>query len=63
MIGMYISFFLATQFGIDPIVVARRLDAGAFRDRRPPAARPDPQSSGTRDMPQIFPDFALSLLS
>ena len=31
MIGMYISFFLANQFGIDPMRVAAGLDAGAVR--------------------------------
>ena len=31
MIGMYISFFLATQFGIDPLVSLVVYDAGAVR--------------------------------
>ena len=48
MIGMYISFFLATQFGIDPMRVAGRVDAGAVRHRRAGPAFPDPQGSGAR---------------
>src|SRR5258706_270928 len=62
MIGMYISFYLATQFGIDPIlslVVSMPVlfVAGVliqhFLIRR---------VLGPNDMPQIFLTFALSLL-
>ena len=48
MIGMYISFFLATQFGIDPIVSLDRVDAGAVRRRRPGPAFSDPQGAGAQ---------------
>src|SRR5260370_40838356 len=60
MIGMYISFFLATQFGIDPLVslvvsMAVLFGAGVliqhFLIRR---------VLGPNDMPQIFLTFALS---
>ena len=34
MIGMYISFFLATCFGIDPLLSLVHLDAGPVRRRR-----------------------------
>jgi branched-chain amino acid transport system permease protein len=62
MIGMYISFFLATQFGIDPIVsLAVSMPVlfvigvliQHFLIRR---------VLGQNDMPQIFLTFALSLL-
>ena len=62
MIGMYVSFFLATQFGIDPIVslvVSMPVLFGIgvfvqhFLIRR---------VLGLNDMPQIFLTFALSLL-
>ena len=62
MIGMYISFFLATQFGIDPIVsllvsMPALFVIGVliqhFLIRR---------VLGPNDMPQIFLTFALSLL-
>ena len=62
MIGMYISFFLATQFGIDPIVslivsMPVRFVIGVliqhFLIRR---------VLGLNDLPQIFLTFALSLL-
>src|SRR5258707_5833701 len=62
MIGMYISFFLATQFGIDPIVslvvsMPVLFVVGVlvqhFLIRR---------VLGLNDMPQIFLTFALSLL-
>jgi branched-chain amino acid transport system permease protein len=62
MIGMYISFFLATQFGIDPIVslvisMPTLFVVGVliqhFLIRR---------VLGQNDMPQIFLTFALSLL-
>src|SRR5580698_2759569 len=62
MIGMYISFFLATQFGVDPIVslvvtMPALFAAGVliqhFLIRR---------VLGPNDMPQIFLTFALSLL-
>src|SRR5271170_5388852 len=62
MIGMYISFFLATQFGIDPIVslavsMPVLFIVGVlvqhFLIRR---------VLGLDDMPQIFLTFALSLL-
>ena len=62
MIGMYISFFLATQFGIDPIVslivsMPVLFVVGVliqhFLIRR---------VLGLGDMPQIFLTFALSLL-
>jgi branched-chain amino acid transport system permease protein len=62
MIGMYISFFLATQFGIDPIVslvvsMPVLFIAGVliqhFLVRR---------VLGLNDLPQIFLTFALSLL-
>jgi branched-chain amino acid transport system permease protein len=62
MIGMYISFFLATQFGIDPIVslvvsMPVLFVIGVliqhFLIRR---------VLGQNDMPQIFLTFALSLL-
>jgi branched-chain amino acid transport system permease protein len=62
MIGMYISFFLATQLGIDPIVsllvsMPVLFVVGAviqhFLIRR---------VLGQNDMPQIFLTFALSLL-
>ena len=60
MIGMYISFFLANQFGIDPIVsliVSTLFVVGVliqhFLIRR---------VLGPNDMPQIFLTFALSLL-
>jgi branched-chain amino acid transport system permease protein len=62
MIGMYISFFLATQFGIDPIVsllvsMPVLFVVGVlvqhFLIRR---------VLGQNDMPQIFLTFALSLL-
>ena len=45
MIGMYISFFLATRFGIDPLLVAGGVHAGAVSDRRRVAAFPDPPRS------------------
>jgi branched-chain amino acid transport system permease protein len=62
MIGMYISFFLATQFGIDPIlslfvsmpvlfVVGVLVQHFLIR-----------RVLGLNDMPQIFLTFALSLL-
>ena len=62
MIGMYISFFLATQFGIDPIVslvvsmpvlfvIGVLLQHFLIR-----------RVLGLNDMPQIFLTFALSLL-
>jgi branched-chain amino acid transport system permease protein len=62
MIGMYISFFLATQFGIDPIlslivsmpvlfVIGVLLQHFLIR-----------RVLGLGDMPQIFLTFALSLL-
>src|ERR1700745_3190691 len=62
MIGMYVSFFLATQFGVDPIVslvvsMPVLFVIGGlcqhFLIRR---------VLGTNDMPQIFLTFALSLL-
>ena len=62
MLGMYISFFLATQFGIDPIAslavsMPVLFVAGVliqhFLIRR---------VLGLDDMPQIFLTFALSLL-
>jgi branched-chain amino acid transport system permease protein len=62
MIGMYISFFLATQFGVDPIVslvvsMPALFVIGVliqhFLIRR---------VLGQNDMPQIFLTFALSLL-
>src|SRR6478736_5859496 len=62
MIGMYISFFLANQFGIDPLVslvvsMPVLFAAGVliqhFLIRR---------VLGPNDMPQIFLTFALSLL-
>jgi branched-chain amino acid transport system permease protein len=62
MIGMYISFFLATQFGMDPIVslvvsmpVLFLVGVGVqhFLIRR---------VLGLNDLPQIFLTFALSLL-
>src|ERR1700726_1382710 len=62
MIGMYISFFLANQFGIDPLValvvtMAVLFVIGVlvqhFLIRR---------VLGPNDMPQIFLTFALSLL-
>src|SRR6202048_4058440 len=62
MIGMYISFFLANQFGIDPIVslvvsmpvlFAVGVLIQHFLIRR---------VLGPNDMPQIFLTFALSLL-
>src|SRR5499427_6772169 len=62
MIGMYISFFLATQFGVDPIVslvvsMPVLFVIGVliqhFLIRR---------VLGQNDMPQIFLTFALSLL-
>ncbi len=62
MIGMYISFFLATQFGIDPVVslvvsMPALFVIGVlvqhFLIRR---------VLGLDDMPQIFLTFALSLL-
>jgi branched-chain amino acid transport system permease protein len=62
MIGMYISFFLANQFGIDPIVslivsMPALFLVGVlvqhFLIRR---------VLGPNDMPQIFLTFALSLL-
>src|SRR6202043_2823185 len=62
MIGMYISFFLANQFGIDPIVslvvsmpvlFAVGVLIQHFLIRR---------VLGPNDMPQIFLAFALSLL-
>ena len=62
MIGMYISFFLATQFGIDPIVslvvsMPVLFVIGVliqhFLIRR---------VLGLNDLPQIFLTFALSLL-
>ncbi len=62
MIGMYLSFFLATQFGIDPVVslvVTMPVLFGVgvliqhFLIRR---------VLGQNDMPQIFLTFALSLL-
>src|SRR6188472_2373088 len=58
MIGMYISFFLATQFGIDPIVSMPVLFVVGvliqhFLIRR---------VLGLNDLPQIFLTFALSLL-
>jgi len=49
MIGMYISFFLANQFGIDPLLSLVQ----HFLIRR---------VLGPNDMPQIFLTFALSLL-
>jgi branched-chain amino acid transport system permease protein len=62
MIGMYISFFLATQFGVDPIVslvismpvlfvVGVLIQHVLIR-----------RVLGQNDMPQIFLTFALSLL-
>src|SRR5215475_14079571 len=62
MIGMYISFYLSTQFGIDPIVslivsMPALFVIGVvvqhFLIRR---------VLGANDMPQIFLTFALSLL-
>src|SRR5579864_5310750 len=62
MIGMYISFFLATEFGIDPIAsllvtMPALFVIGVlvqhFLIRR---------VLGPNDMPQIFLTFALSLL-
>src|SRR5499427_7180430 len=62
MIGMYISFFLSSQFGVDPIVslvvsMPVLFVAGVliqhFLIRR---------VLGPNDMPQIFLTFALSLL-
>jgi len=62
MIGMYLSFYLATQFGIDPLVslvvtMPVLFAAGVliqhFLIRR---------VLGPNDMPQIFLTFALSLL-
>src|ERR1700730_9946587 len=62
MIGMYISFFLATQFGIDPVVslvvsmpvlFVIGVLVQHFLIRR---------VLGLNDMPQIFLTFALSLL-
>src|ERR1700730_828224 len=62
MIGMYISFFLATQFGIDPVVslvvsmpvlFVIGVLVQHFLIRR---------VLGLSDMPQIFLTFALSLL-
>ena len=45
MIGMYISFFLASSFGIDPLLSLADLDAGVVCHRRPAAAFPHPQGS------------------
>src|SRR5580698_7358506 len=62
MIGMYISFFLATQFGVDPIVslivsmpvlFVIGVLVQHFLIRR---------VLGLNDLPQIFLTFALSLL-
>src|SRR5580693_6457128 len=62
MIGMYISFFLSTQFGVDPIVslvvsMPALFLIGVlvqhFLIRR---------VLGLNDLPQIFLTFALSLL-
>src|SRR5258707_3761547 len=62
MIGMYISFFLATQFGVDPIVslvvsmpvlFVTGVLIQHFLIRR---------VLGLNDLPQIFLTFALSLL-
>src|SRR4051812_19895828 len=62
MIGMYISFFLATQFGVDPLVsllvsmpvlFVIGILIQHFLIRR---------VLGLNDMPQIFLTFALSLL-
>src|SRR6201991_5375000 len=62
MIGMYISFYLATQFGMDPILslvvtMPALFVVGVliqhFLIRR---------VLGQNDMPQIFLTFALSLL-
>src|ERR1700754_5120995 len=57
MIGMYLSFYLATQFGIDPIVslvvtMPVLFVVGVLIQR----------VLGPNDMPQIFLTFALSLL-
>src|SRR6202167_6584406 len=62
MIGMYISFFLATQFGLDPllslfvtmpVLCVIGVLVQHFLIRR---------VLGPNDMPQIFLTFALSLL-
>src|ERR1700739_4092614 len=62
MIGMYLSFFLATQFGIDPVLslvvtmpvlFVMGVAIQHFLIRR---------VLGQNDMPQIFLTFALSLL-
>src|SRR5215470_14730839 len=57
MIGMYISFFLATQFGVDPVVslvvsMPVLFAIGVLIHR----------VLGLNDLPQIFLTFALSLL-
>ena len=45
MIGMYISFFLATRFGIDPLLSLAVSMPVAVPDRRAVAAFPDPPGS------------------
>jgi ABC-type branched-subunit amino acid transport system permease subunit len=60
MIGMYISFFLATQFGrYRPHRLIGRVDAGSVRHRRPDPALPDPQGFGTQRFAPDIPDLCV----
>src|SRR5262245_57023413 len=62
MIGMYISFFLATQFGIDPMVSLLVSMPALFLIGMLIQHFLIRRVLGQNDMPQIFLTFALSLL-
>src|ERR1700681_363290 len=62
MIGMYIRFFLATQFGIDPVVSLLVSMPTLFVIGVLIPAVPIRRVLGLNDLPQIFLTFALSLL-
>src|ERR1700751_1195578 len=62
MIGMYISFFLATQFGVDPIVSLAVSMPVLFVTGVVIQHVLIRRVLGLNDLPQIFLTFALSLL-
>ena len=57
MIGMYISFFLSSQFGIDPIVSLLVSMPVLFVVRRADPAFPDPPRAGAERHAADLPDL------
>src|ERR1700710_450579 len=62
MLGMYISYFLATRFGVDPIVSLVVSMPVLFLVGLPIQHFLIRRVLGQNDLPQIFLTFALSLL-